>query len=69
LLPRDPTTSIIMAVDDVIRQGIAPQSDRPGLIAEAGVVHKDKQQHDERYAVETGQVDLREGYPLIPSKH
>ena len=65
--PRDPVASLKSAVDQLIALGYAIPGDRAFLLKRADDCMEDKQAQDTRYATEdTRQVDLRDGYPLIP---
>jgi hypothetical protein len=66
--PTDPVASLIAAADHLISIGIAPLQDRPQLLETGKSTIAYKQTQDENYAIETGQIDLTPGMPLIPKQ-
>lgn len=68
LLPRAPASFGRAIVDDLIIRGLAPAADRASLEKEAQAVMGYIQDQDTAYALDTKQIDLTPGKPLIPRK-
>jgi hypothetical protein len=64
--PKDPVTSLRAIAEELVTSGLAPRSEYRNLLLAGEDTMAYKQAQDENYAVNTGQVDLSPGSPLVP---